>query len=123
MTPPDVVRRHPAEQVETIRAIPQISNTMGTVSPLSTIRNEREYDLAVERLDILLDQIYTNEQHPLYTLLDTLGIMPHGFEEQHHPIPECHGADVFRFLMEEHCLTQWGLPEIASQNVASKKSS
>jgi HTH-type transcriptional regulator/antitoxin HigA len=90
------------------------------ISPLLSIRNEHEYDLAVERLNRLLDEVGTDEQHPLYTLLDTLGTLIHAYEEEHHPIPECSGADVLRFLMEEHGLTQSDLPEIGSQGVVSE---
>ena len=43
----------------------------------------------------------------------------HAYEEQHHPIPECSGVEVLRFLMEEHALTQSDLPEVGSQGVVS----
>jgi len=89
------------------------------LSPLLSIRNEHEYDLAVERLNHLLDEVGINEQHPLYTLLDTLGTLIHAYEEQHHPMPTCSGVDVLRFLMEEHGLTQSDLPEVGSQGVVS----
>jgi HTH-type transcriptional regulator/antitoxin HigA len=89
------------------------------ISPLLSIRNEHEYDLAVERLNRLLDEVGTDEQPPLYTLLDTLGTLLHAYEEEHYPIPECSGADVLRFLMEEHSLTQSDLPEVGSQGVVS----
>jgi HTH-type transcriptional regulator / antitoxin HigA len=90
------------------------------ISPLLSLRNEREYDRAVEHLNRLLDEVGTDEQHPLYTLLDTLGTLIHAYEEEHHPIPECSGADVLRYLMEEHDLTQSDLPEIGSQGVVSE---
>jgi HTH-type transcriptional regulator/antitoxin HigA len=90
------------------------------ISPLLSLRNEQEYDRAVERLNRLLDEVGTDEQHPLYTLLDTLGTLIHAYEEEHHPIPECSGVDVLRFLMEEHDLTQSDLPEIGSQGVVSE---
>ena len=90
------------------------------LQPLLSIRNEHEYDLAVERLNRLLDEVGTDEQHPLYTLLDTLGTLIHAYEEEHHPIPACSGADVLRFLMEEHGLTQSDLPEVGSQGVVSE---
>jgi HTH-type transcriptional regulator / antitoxin HigA len=90
------------------------------ISPLLSLRNEQEYDRAVERLNRLLDEVGTDEQHPLYTLLDTLGTLIHAYEEEHHPIPECSGVDVLRFLMEEHGLTQSDLPEIGSQGVVSE---
>jgi HTH-type transcriptional regulator/antitoxin HigA len=90
------------------------------ISPLLSLRNEQEYDGAVERLNRLLDEVGTDEQHPLYTLLDTLGTLIHAYEEEHHPIPACSGVDVLRFLMEEHDLTQSDLPEIGSQGVVSE---
>ena len=99
---------------------PDIQHHWTAISPLLMIRNEREYDMAVERLNSLLDEIGTNTQHPLYTLLDTLGTMLHAYEETHHPVPDCSGADVLRFLMEEHGLTQSELPEVGSQGVVSE---
>ena len=89
------------------------------LSPLLSIRNEHEYDCAVERLNHLLDEVGTDEQHPLYTLLDTLGTLLHAYEEQHYSMPECSGADVLRFLMDEHGLSQSDLPEVGSQSVVS----
>ena len=102
-------------------AIPhELQQHWTAISPLLSIRNEREYDLAVERLNRLLDEVGTDEQHPLYTLLDTLGTLIRVYEEEHHPIPACSGADVLRFLMEEHGLTQSDLPEVGSQGVVSE---
>lgn len=98
---------------------PDIQHHWAAISPLFSIRNERDYDLAVERLNSLLDEIGTNEQHPLYTLLETLGTVIHAYEEQHHRIPECSGADVLRFLMEEHGLSPSNLPEIGAQDVVA----
>lgn len=90
------------------------------IAPLLTVRNEREYNAAVKRVNELLDEIGTNEKHPLYSLLDTLGTLVHAYEEEHYPIPETTGADVLRFLMEEHNLTQSDLPEVGSQGVVSE---
>ena len=90
------------------------------IAPLLTIRNEREYNAAVKRLNELLDEIGDNEKHPLYSLLDTLGTLIHSYEEEHYPIPEVTGAEVLRFLMDEHGLTQSDLPEVGSQGVVSE---
>lgn len=90
------------------------------ISPVFTIRNEHEYELAVERLNGLLDEIGADETHPLYTLLDTLGTVIREYEERHFPMPACSGADMLRFLMEEHALTQSDLPEVGSQGVVSE---
>jgi HTH-type transcriptional regulator/antitoxin HigA len=57
------------------------------IAPLLVIRNEREYNAAVKRLNELLDEIGDNEKHPLYSLLDTLGTLIHAYEKEHYPIP------------------------------------
>jgi len=90
------------------------------IAPLLTIRNEREYNAAVKRLNELLDEIGDNEKHPLYSLLDTLGTLIHAYEEEHYPIPDVTGVDVLRLLMDEHGLTQSDLPEVGSQGVVSE---
>lgn len=91
-----------------------------TIGPILTIRNEREYDLAVSRLNELLDEVGTNQQHPLYGLLDTLGTLIQAYEEEHYPMPESTPIEALRFLMEEHELTQSDLTEIGSQGVVSE---
>jgi HTH-type transcriptional regulator/antitoxin HigA len=99
---------------------PQIQRSWTHVSDLFKIRNEQDYDVAVEHLNTLLDEVGTNERHPLYSLLDTLGTVLHAWEEQHYAMPECGGADVLRFFMAEHNLTQSDLPEVGSQGVVSE---
>jgi len=90
------------------------------IGPMLSIRNERDYDSAVRRLNELVDEIGTDERHPLYGLLDALGTLIHAYEEQHHPMPQVSGADMLRFFMEEHSLPQSDLPEVGSQGVVSE---
>jgi HTH-type transcriptional regulator/antitoxin HigA len=90
------------------------------IAPLLTIRNEREYNAAVKRLNELLDEIGDHEKHPLYSLLDTLGTLVHTYEEEHYSIPDVTGAEALQFLMDEHGLTQSDLPEVGSQGVISE---
>ena len=110
--------------IEEIGKITLITNELQrhwtNIAPLLTIRNEREYNAGVKRLNELLDEIGDDEKHPLYGLLDTLGTLVHLYEEEHYPIPEATGAEVLRFLMDEHGLTQSELPEIGSQGVVSE---
>ena len=87
---------------------------------MSVIRNEAQYDQAVEQLNALIDEIGTDETHPLYELLDTLGTLVHAYEERHHPVPDCSGREMVGFLMEEHGLKQADLPEIGSQGIVSE---
>jgi len=90
------------------------------VGPLFSIRNEHEYDLAIERLNALMDDVGTDEEHPLYELLDTLGAVIHAYEEKHYPMPECSGVDMLRFLMEEHGLTPSDFVDLGTADVVSE---
>ncbi len=98
----------------------ELKTHWASIAPLLSIHNEKEYNAAVKRLNELLDEIGDNEKHPLYTLLDTLGALISLYEEEHHPIPEVSGAEVLRFLMDEHGLRQSDLPEVGSQGVVSE---
>ncbi|WP_217359290.1 type II toxin-antitoxin system HigA family antitoxin [Anabaena sp. UHCC 0204] len=78
------------------------------------ILHEEKYEQAITKLNDLIDEIGTNEEHPLYHLLDTLGTIIEAYETEHYPLPNCHGSDVLAYLMEEHKLTLSDLPEIGS---------
>ncbi|MCA9870966.1 MAG: transcriptional regulator [Anaerolineae bacterium] len=91
-----------------------------TISPLLSIGNESDYDGAVETLNDLLDEVGSDENHPLYGLLDTLGTLVHAYEEDHQPMPTASGADMLQFFMQEHDLAQGDLPEVGSQGVLSE---
>ncbi len=86
------------------------------VQPIFSVRDEDEYDKAVETLNALIDEVGTDEQHPLYELLDTLGTVIHAYEEKHYPVPECSGVEALKFLMEEHQLEPKDLPNLGSSD-------
>ena len=65
-----------------------IQESWKVIAPLLTINNEKEYDAAVKLLNELLDEIEDNEEHPLYSLLDTLGSLIWVYDEKHYPIDE-----------------------------------
>jgi HTH-type transcriptional regulator / antitoxin HigA len=98
----------------------EIQNHWATIRPILSIRNDEEYDQAVARLNELLDEVGTDEMHPLYELLDTLGTLIQAYEEHHYPMPEVSGAEMLHFFMEEHELKQADLPEVGSQGVVSE---
>jgi HTH-type transcriptional regulator / antitoxin HigA len=91
-----------------------------SIEPILSIRNQRDYDRAVKRLNQLLDEVGDDERHPLYGLLDTLGTVIHAYEENQIKLPKVSGTDILRHLMEEHGLTQADLPEVGSQGVVSE---
>ena len=90
------------------------------ISHLFSINSEDKYDRAVEFLNSLIDEIGTDERHPLYELLDTLGALIHSYEEKNYPVPECDGIEMFRFFMDEHGLTPSDLPEIGPEKAVSE---
>lgn len=98
----------------------EIANNWLIMQPILTIHNEQEYDQAVQRLNGLLDEVGTDESHPLYELLDTLCILIQAFEETHFPMPVATGIETLQYLMEEHDLKQAELSEIGSQGVVSE---
>jgi HTH-type transcriptional regulator / antitoxin HigA len=99
---------------------PELKRQWMEIAPYLTISNEQEYDTAVERLNALLDEVGDDEAHPLYGLLDTLGILIEAYDNKHYPLSNCNGIDALNYLMEEHFLSQSDLPEIGSQGVVSE---
>ena len=101
-------------------SMPEIQSHWNAIRPWMVIQTEEDYDRAIVQLEQLIDEVGTDEAHPLYEFLDALGTLIHAYEEQHHPIPSASGADVLQYLMEEHGLRQADLPEIGSQGVVSE---
>lgn len=85
-----------------------------------SIRNGEDYDRAVEQMNTLIDIVGTNEDHPMYEFLDTMGTLIHAYEQMNYPMPQESGAEVLRYLMEEHGLRQADLPEVGTQGVVSE---
>jgi len=102
------------------KQIVQAWDTIQSHIPISPIRDEQQYDQAVEKLNELLDIVDDNEAHPLYDILDTLGTLIHDYEENHYPAPAVKGIDVLKFLMEEHQLSPSNFPEIGNEEIVSQ---
>ena len=85
------------------------------IAPILSLRNEQEFAAAVGRLNALVDDVGTDETHPLYGLLDTLGTLVHAYEEQHEKVPDVAGSAALAYLMEEHGLTSGDLLEIGDR--------
>jgi HTH-type transcriptional regulator/antitoxin HigA len=98
----------------------ELKNHWFALRPMLTIRNSSEYDRAIKRLNQLLDEIGDDEKHPLRGLLDVLSTLIYVYEEEHIPLPEVNGAEMLRFFMEEHGLTQSDRSEVGSQGVISE---
>jgi HTH-type transcriptional regulator/antitoxin HigA len=87
--------------------------------PLRPVRNDADHAAAVAALERLLDAGAADEAHPLADLAATLGELIGDYEDRQ-PQPRVSGLDLLRFLMQQHGLSQSGLPEIGSQGVVSE---
>lgn len=90
------------------------------VRPYLSIRSEADYDRAVAQMNELIDIVGTQENHPMYEFLDTLGTLIHAYEEEHYVMPSVSPVEILHFLIEEHGLRQVDLPEIGSQGIVSE---
>lgn len=96
---------------------PNIDTHWNILSPILTIRNEKDYDRAIEQMNVLIDEIGTNENHPLYNLLDTLGILIEVYEQEHYSIADCDGSEMLAYFMEENGLNSSDLAEIGEPEI------
>ncbi|WP_293152404.1 MULTISPECIES: hypothetical protein [unclassified Microcoleus] len=46
---------------------------------------EQEYDHLVELLDSLIDRVGENENHPLASMMDVIGVLIENYEAEHIP--------------------------------------
>ena len=105
---------------------PQVNiNEIAKVWPIaakfvSVVHTKKEYERAVSILDELVDEVGENENHPLATLMETIGTLIENYENEHYPNPSTDPIGTLRFLMEEHDLKQSDLQEIGSQGVVSE---
>jgi HTH-type transcriptional regulator / antitoxin HigA len=90
------------------------------LGPFVAIHTEGEYDQAVARLNALVDEVGDHPEDPRYRLIETLSILIEAYDAGHDTLPPVTGADMVRFLMEQHGLSQGDLPEIGSQGVVSE---
>jgi HTH-type transcriptional regulator / antitoxin HigA len=100
--------------------IQEIQPYWAVISPYLSVRNEEEYDRAIDQLNSLIDMVGTDENHSMYEYLDTLATLIHAYEEKNFPMPAASGVEVLLYLMEEHGLHQTDLPEVGSQGVISE---
>jgi HTH-type transcriptional regulator / antitoxin HigA len=99
-----------------ISQLTDIQSHWTPIAPIFSLRTDADYDTAVARLNELLDEVGTNEKHPLYSLLDTLGTLIYTYEEENLKLPNATGPEVLRLLMEQHDLSNADLPEIGDRD-------
>ncbi len=87
---------------------------------VSVIRTEDHYEYAVQVLDKLIDRVGEDENHPLASLMETIGTRIEEYENEHYPEPKDDPVGCLKYLMEEHKLKQNDLKELGTQGVVSE---
>jgi len=88
---------------------------------IGVIHSGKDYRRMVSLLDGVIDQIGSDEEHPLAGLAELLGDLIERYEEKQVRIPDAEPRAVLDFLMKENGLRQADLvSEIGSQGVVSE---
>ena len=99
----------------------EIAKVWPDIQPVFSVpHNQEECDKLIEFLDSLIDDVGDNENHPLASLMETIGSLIETYESQY--VGEIEGNPIasLKALMEEHGLKQSDLSEIGSQGVVSE---
>ena len=83
---------------------------------VTSVRTEDDYKQARATIDVLVEEVGDNEDHPLAEVLDYLADQVKAYEDEHFPIPDAEPREVLRFLMEQHGLKQEDLADCAPQS-------
>lgn len=84
------------------------------------IRDEAQYRHMAEFAESIAESLPDNEDEPLWGLVEIITDQINDYEARHYPTREVYGADMLKFLMEQHGLKQSGLAEIGGQSVVSE---
>ena len=99
----------------------KIAKVWPDIQPIFSVpHNEKDYNKLVNLLDSLIDEVRNDENHPLTSLLETIGSLIETYESQYINEIEGDPIDALNALMEEHGLKQLDLSEIGSQGVVSE---
>ena len=99
----------------------EITKVWPDIQPIISVpHNKKDYNKLVNLLDSLTDKVGNNENHPLTSLMETIGSLIEIYESQYINEIEGNPIDVLNALMVEHGLKQSDLTEIGSQGVVSE---
>jgi HTH-type transcriptional regulator/antitoxin HigA len=70
----------------TVREMATIEQVWPTLAPLLFVpHTEREYDRLVQMLDTMIDVVGEDEQHPLASLMEVIGVLIERYEDEYVP--------------------------------------
>ena len=99
----------------------EIAKVWPDIQPIFSVpHNKKDYNKLVNFLDSLIDEVGNKENHPLSSLMETIGTLIETYESQYVNEIEGDPIDTLNVLMVEHGLKQSDLAEIGSQGVVSE---
>ena len=99
----------------------EIAKVWPDIQPIFSVpHNEKDYNKLVNLLDSLIDEVGNNENHPLTSLMETIGSLIETYESPYITEIEGKPMNALKALMEEHGFKQSDLSEIGSQGVVSE---
>ena len=99
----------------------EIAKVWPDIQPIFSVpHNEKDYHKLANFLDNLIDEVGNEENHPLASLMETIGSLIETYESQHINDIEGNAIEALNVLMEELGLKQSDLSEIGSQGVVSE---
>ena len=99
----------------------KIAKVWPDIRPVFSVpHNEDDYNRLTELIDGLIDEVGNTENHPLASLMETIGSLIETYESRH--VNEIQGEprNALAALMGEHGLKQSDLSDIGSQGVVSE---
>lgn len=87
---------------------------------VSVPHTQKQYNEMVAFLDMLIDQLGNDQNHPLASLMETLGTLIETYENQVFSTSKKDSKSILKYLMKEHGLKQKDMNEIGSQGVVSE---
>ena len=97
-----------------------VENLKETTRIIFMPTDETEYERLRQLLDEITDEVRDNENHPLASTMEVLGVLIEAYENEHIPEPEGDGVTVLKYLMAEYDLKQSDMTELGSQGVVSE---
>ncbi len=87
---------------------------------VSVPHTKKQYNKMVKYLDMLIDEIGGDQNHPLASLMESLGTLIETYENRVMPIPKQDTISILKSLMADHGLKQKDMKEIGSQGLVSE---
>ena len=98
-----------------------ISKVWPTIKTIFSVpHTESEYQVLVNILDNLIDEVGNNESHELVSVMETIGHLIENYEHQKYKIRQASPIETLKYLMQEQGLKKSDLKELGNQDIVSE---